>query len=111
MADIMLHNTWINIGKPTVTIEVVQDGHASLFGTALLHLLPVIRLWSSCTVDNLKINLLALIWCLPSCVGPVMKLRPICWTHLHLVRRPEPTIDELWEKLWLVTTTKIALPS
>jgi len=74
----------------SVSIEVVEDGHTSLVS------LPSVRLGSAA----------------PSSVGPVVELiSAVGRGHLHLVSRPEPTIDQLWEELRLVAAVKVAFPS
>jgi len=78
----------------SVSIEVVEDSHAGLLLTTL-PVFSVVRLSHS----------------VPSSMGPIMELVAIGWGHFHLVRRPEPTVDQFWEKLRLVATVEIALPS
>ena len=79
----------------TVSIEVVEDGHAGLLLPTLLGLLPVVWLGPV----------------RPPGVGPVSELRPVGRTHLDLVGRPEPTVDVLGEELWLVATVKVTFPA
>ena len=53
--------------------------------------------------------------CINSSVLPTTLLSPSMVSLdsplFHLVRRPEPTVDQFWEKLRLVATVEIALPS
>jgi len=78
----------------SVSIEVVEDSHAGLLLTTL-PVFSVVRLSHS----------------VPSSMGPIMELVAIGWGHFYLVRRPEPTVDQFWEKLRLVATVEIALAS
>jgi len=78
----------------SVSIEVVKDGHAGL----LISSLPV---FSVVGLSNP----------VPSSMRPVMELIAVGWRHFHLVCRPEPAVDQFWEKLWFVTPVKVALPT
>ena len=53
--------------------------------------------------------------CINSSVLPTTLLSPSMVSFdsplFHLVRRPEPTVDQFWEKLRLVATVEIALAS
>jgi len=74
----------------SISIEVVEDSHASLVA------LP--RIWLGSAT--------------PSSVRPVMELVPaISWRHFHLVCRPEPAIYQFGEELGLVATVEVAFPS
>jgi len=76
----------------SVSIEVIEDGHAS-FLLSTLPMFPVVRLSNP----------------VPSSMRPVIELVAVSRGHFHLVGRPEPSVDQLWEELGLVTTVKIAL--
>jgi len=76
----------------SVSIEVVEDSHARfLFST--LSMFPVVRLSHS----------------VPSSMRPVIELVAVSRRHFHLVGRPEPSVDQFWEELGLVTAVKVAL--
>jgi len=75
----------------SVSIEVVEDSHARfLFST--LSMFPVVRLSHP----------------IPSSMRPVIELVAVGGGHFHLVRRPEPAVDQLWEELGLVAAVKVA---
>ena len=76
----------------TVSIEVVEDGHAGLLLPALLGLLPVVWLGPA----------------RPPGVAPVSELRPVGWAHLHLVGGPEPPVDVLGEEVGTVAAVEVA---
>ena len=75
----------------TISIEVVEDGHAGLLLPALLGLLPVVWLGPS----------------RPPGVAPVSELRPVGGAHLHLVGGPEPPVDVLGEEVWPVAALEV----
>jgi len=74
----------------SVSIEVVEDSHASFVALSRVGL---------CSPA-------------PSSGRPVMELVPaVGRSHFHLVRRPEPTVDQFGEELGLVASVKVAFPS
>jgi len=76
----------------TISIIIVEDSHTGLSVTMQLCLLSVVRLRYTQS----------------TCVGPVMEPSgAIGGWHGHLVSRPEPTIDVLWEEIRSVTTIKV----
>jgi len=76
----------------TISIEVVENSHASLLISSL-SVLSVIRLGNT----------------VPASMRPVVELVAIGWRHFNLIGRPEPTIDQFWEELRFVTAVEIAL--
>ena len=77
----------------TISIVVVEDGHAGLSVTMQLGLLSVVRLRHSQS----------------SSVAPVVEpVAGVGGGHGHLVGGPEPAVDVLGEQVWSITSIKVA---
>ena len=46
-------------------------------------------------------------WAEASSAGPVVEGGTIGWTETSLVRRPEPSVDVLWEEVGTIATVKV----
>jgi len=78
----------------SVSVEIVEDGHASLFLAALLDLFTVVGLTTG--------------WVESSGEGPVLESSSIARIKPGLIGRPEPAVDVLGEKVGTVTAVKVA---
>lgn len=81
----------------SISVKVVQNGHAGFVLSSLLSCFTVIGLTTG--------------WVESSGEGPVLESSSICGIEPSLISRPEPSIDLLGEEIRAVATVKVTQAS